>query len=277
MEKGFVYHYVELAPTEQIGAHSQQSWELSAVLVGRGERLIGDNREGFSAGDVVLVPPGINHCWYFNPDTKNQDGHIVNVSLMFMSEMVKKLSEAFPVLKSQYDYLLAQNETRVFNKNVSSRLIELLVSMQYLTDQNKIPSIVSILSLLANNIDHSKTITNNLQPDLSQQRLKQIEIFVSCNYSHHIGIGDLAKHVGMNKSAFCAFFKRATGKTFVTYLNEYRLDQVKYFLSSGANESISQIAYSCGFQTIAHFNHLFLDRYGCSPRSYLRHLSSSRL
>ncbi len=270
MENGFLYHYVELAPTEQIGAHSQQSWELSYILVGQGQRLIGKSQASFSEGDLALVPPGIDHCWYFNPDIKNADGHIVNVSLMFMPEMVKNLAAIFPSLKPQYDYLLAQTHARVFDQDTASLLSEKLVSMRALSDEDKIPLIVSILTILAKNIDNSKIIAGKQGPDLATQRLKQIEIFVACNYARPLSIEDLAKHVGMNKSGFCAFFKRATGKTFVTYLNEYRLAQAKYFLSSGSSDNISQIAYACGFQTIAHFNHLFRSQYGCSPRAFMR-------
>ena len=35
-----------------------------------------------------------------------------------------------------------------------------------------------------------------------------------------------------------------------------------------ANLSISEIAYSCGFKNISHFNRLFKNYFGCSPRTY---------
>lgn len=266
MKNGFTYYYVELSPTEQIGVHSQQSWELSAVLIGRGERLIGDNREPFFSGDLVLLPPGMPHCWYFNPDTIDYKGHITNVSLMFMSETVMKLAEAFPLLKAQYDHLLLQKEARVFDRTDSTSLIQKLTDMRFLSDEEKIPAVISILTILSKMIDRTRIIENRSNKELSNQRLKQMEIFVACNYARRIGVEDMAKHMGMNKSAFCAFFKRSTGKTFMTYLNEYRLERVLYLLNTNPNTNISQIAYACGFQTISHFNHLFQARYHSNPR-----------
>ena len=57
---------VYLPPHKQIPLHSQDTWELSSVIIGEGARVLGDVSEPFGAGDTVLIPPGIPHCWYFN-------------------------------------------------------------------------------------------------------------------------------------------------------------------------------------------------------------------
>lgn len=59
------YNLVELVPSEQIGLHSQPSWELSYILEGRGIRTVGDTESPFAEGDMVLVIPEMPHCWRF--------------------------------------------------------------------------------------------------------------------------------------------------------------------------------------------------------------------
>ncbi len=273
MENGYRYDFVDLDPTQQVGLHFQDTWELSAVFTGAGERLIGEVREKFEAGDVVLVPPGITHCWYFNPVVTNASGHIVNASLMITKEMLRRLVETFPALKRNYDALLSQTQACKFDGEMSKRIIGIMQDLRQLDDIDRIPRIISLLSLLGENLCCSICISGK-QEDNTKRKLKQIEIYVACNYARHIGIDDLARHLGMNKSAFCAFFKRHMGRTFVTYLNEYRLSQAEYLIRTKPEESISQIAYACGFQTISHFNHLFRAAFGTSPLSMRKKLES---
>ena len=49
-----------------------------------------------------------------------------------------------------------------------------------------------------------------------------------------------------------------------------RLDRCRRKLENPvqAQLSISEIAYSCGFKNISHFNRLFKNYFGCSPRTY---------
>lgn len=54
--------------------------------------------------------------------------------------------------------------------------------------------------------------------------------------------------------------------TFINYLNNFRLEQASYLLKT-TDEPINAVAYSCGFQTVSHFNHLFKARHGAAPGS----------
>ena len=46
-------------------------------LTGSGERIIGDTREKFKAGEIWLIVPGMPHQWIFNPDDTDSEGNIV--------------------------------------------------------------------------------------------------------------------------------------------------------------------------------------------------------
>jgi quercetin dioxygenase-like cupin family protein len=77
------YSYVSQAYNEQIPLHSQDSWKLSYVIVGSGIRQIGYVREPFKAGEIVLIPPEIPHCWNFDRNVTDKDGRISNITLIF--------------------------------------------------------------------------------------------------------------------------------------------------------------------------------------------------
>ena len=76
----YTFDCVHLAPDEQIGSHQHSTWELSYVITGAGMRTIGDMTEPFSSGEVVLVPPGISHCWYFDNKVTDTEGKIENIT-----------------------------------------------------------------------------------------------------------------------------------------------------------------------------------------------------
>ena len=62
-------------------------------------------------------------------------------------------------------------------------------------------------------------------------------------------------------------FKEETGQTFVGYLNDYRLTAATYFLRE-TDESIGNIAVSCGFDNGSYFIRRFRARYGKTPSEY---------
>ena len=75
--------------------------------------------------------------------------------------------------------------------------------------------------------------------------MNQIQTYVICNAKRDITLDDVARYVGMNRASFCIFFKKATGKTFVTYLNEYRIGLACQLLRQ-KRMTVSEICYNVG-------------------------------
>jgi transcriptional regulator GlxA family with amidase domain len=63
-----------------------------------------------------------------------------------------------------------------------------------------------------------------------------------------------------------------TGVSFAERVLELRLQRALAMLESGTTLRVSQVAYACGFGTVAHFNRSFRRRFGETPtaaRSFL--------
>ena len=97
--------------------------------------------------------------------------------------------------------------------------------------------------------------------------LNRIQVYVVCNAKRNITLDDIARHVGMNRTSFCLFFKKATGKTFVIYLNEYRIEFACRLLKL-RKKSIAEICYQAGFNNVPYFNRIFKKATGVSPSEY---------
>jgi AraC-like DNA-binding protein len=76
-----------------------------------------------------------------------------------------------------------------------------------------------------------------------------------------------ARGIGLSKCHFSRFLKEQTGQGFHDHLTRIRLRQAeKQLVESG--EPVTDIAYTCGFRSLATFNRLFKAYTGASPSAY---------
>ena len=88
--------------------------------------------------------------------------------------------------------------------------------------------------------------------------------YIAQHYTREISLADLADRCCMNRSYFCRQFHEITGKTAMSYVNEYRLAKAKALLLT-TQDSISEIAVSTGFADNSYFTRKFKELYGISP------------
>lgn len=93
--------------------------------------------------------------------------------------------------------------------------------------------------------------------------------YVDTNYQERIDLDDISKSIGFSKYYFTKFFKENTGVTFLDYLNNYRIKKAEWRIIE-EDETIAEIAYNCGFNSIKTFNRLFKNIVGCTPMKYRR-------
>ena len=262
--------YVEISPDKQIGLHSQPSWELSYVVVGRGNRLIGNTTSLFIEGDLVLIPPNIQHCWYFLPNITDSNGNIVNICISFSSDFLTQLKELFPQLAETVGNIEKITDAVSFTGNTAECIANKINNIAELPEDLRVSAYIDLLVSIGQHITDTKIVGSLVNQDITRDRISQIKNFVDCNYARRIGVQDIAEHLGMSRSSFSSFFRKNYKITFIEYLNNYRLTQAHYLLRhNNLHQSVSGICYTVGFQSISHFNHIFKNRYGYTPKQVI--------
>jgi AraC-like DNA-binding protein len=71
----------------------------------------------------------------------------------------------------------------------------------------------------------------------------------------------------MTEVSFSRFFKNRSGKTFIDSLNDIRMGHASRMLID-TTQSISEIAYNCGFNNISNFNRIFKKKKNCTPKEF---------
>ncbi|MBU3189185.1 AraC family transcriptional regulator [Clostridium bowmanii] len=102
------------------------------------------------------------------------------------------------------------------------------------------------------------------------ERLKKLDkvfAYVEKNHQNHIGLDEISKVAGFSKYHFTRFFKENTGMTFLDYLNNFRITKSEWYLMYDTN-SIIEVAYKSGFNSVKTFNRVFKNLKGCAPMEY---------
>lgn len=254
--------------------HFHVEYELVVILQSSGMRFVGDNIEKFDVGDVVLIGKNVPHMWlnddkYFEPDSSLEAEAIsVHFKKDFLGPSFFNVPEMSPISN-----LLFKAEQGIKFLNVEDNVINELKILVNLDPMGQIIKIIEILGLLSKHKEFKLLSSSgfiNSFHKTENRRLDKIYEYVFENFNSPIGSGDVAKVVGMNKSAFSRFFKKTHRKPFTKYLNEIRIGYACKLLLEN-NESITSIAYLSGFNNISNFNRQFKMIKGKSPSAYFNY------
>ncbi|GIP18242.1 AraC family transcriptional regulator [Paenibacillus montaniterrae] len=91
--------------------------------------------------------------------------------------------------------------------------------------------------------------------------------YLKRHYVEPITLTDIADRVYLNAAYFSTLFKQRLGKTFIEYMTELRIADAKQRLAS-TDEKIARLAESTGFSNIRHFNRVFKNETGVTPKKY---------
>ena len=92
--------------------------------------------------------------------------------------------------------------------------------------------------------------------------------YIKRNYAQDIKLSKVARDNFVSAEHLSRVFKRDTGFGFNEYLTLVRLQHAEQMLKSNNKMSVSEIAYSCGFNDSNYFSDRFKRVYGASPLKY---------
>lgn len=101
--------------------------------------------------------------------------------------------------------------------------------------------------------------------DLTVQ--KDMVAYIYQRYREKLTLADIAASGHVCRSKCCEIFKRYLQQSPIDFLNSYRL-KVSCDKLADTQESITQIAFSCGFNHLSYFSQLFYRSFGCTPSDY---------
>lgn len=255
-----------IPPAVEAKLHRHDAWELYYVIHGYGQRMAGDTLQPFSPGDVALIPPSMLHRWEFAAGSANRDGNVRYLMVAFSHSFVERCIKAFPEVRNRLAGLGFPADAWTFGQESSRIIRRMLVQMNGMDELGRLCEMLRLLPVIFTSSDCT-CAGKPMRIERDVRRMQQICTYVMRHYAHPISLDDIAAETGMNRSAFCSYFKRCKGTTFVEYLSAYRIDTACGMLTA-TSLSVAEICYAVGFNDIPHFNRVFKKRKHLSPGAY---------
>lgn len=246
--------------------HRHDAWELYYVVHGQGNRMAGDTLQPFAAGDVALIPPSMLHQWEYAPDSADKDGCVRYLMVAFSHSLVERCMEVFPELRNRLAGVIFPTDALKFGKESSRVIRKVLTEMNGMDELGRLSAMFRLLPFIFNSSDHTFA-GKPMRIEQDVRRMQQISVYVMAHYVHAISLDDIATEVGMNRSAFCSYFKRCKGITFSQFVTRYRLNTACELLKH-SQKQVSEICYLVGFNDVPHFNRIFKKMKHMSPKEY---------
>jgi YesN/AraC family two-component response regulator len=103
--------------------------------------------------------------------------------------------------------------------------------------------------------------------DVDNQLMQEIATYIYNNFDKKITLDDIAVKFNISRSYLSKKFKQTTGFGFKEYLVDVRVKNACRLLLE-TNESITDIAFECGFNDSNYFGDAFRRIKGVSPNKY---------
>lgn len=262
--------------------HYHKELELIYINKGTGLRFIGDTVEEFKEGELVLVGSKLPHLWKNSPEYYNNLGlKTDNIILQFLPDFLGDsfygINETI-LLKKLIQR--ANNGIEFKDPQLKKKVFELLIKLNDTSGFESILIMMEILHRLSISTDITQFASSGFSKEINEkdsERINKVYQFVLNNFHREIQLSEVAELSFLGISPFCRFFKKRTHKSFSQFLNEVRIGHACKLLIEN-NLSISQITYSCGFNSQTNFNRQFKKLKNVSPRDYQKtHLSGQLL
>lgn len=271
-QKEFVRFQVDEGSHFYDKLHQHPEWQLTLILEGKGQLMVGDYLGRFEPGDIYLLGSNVPHVFRSDEEYFQKTNSIKSVSntIFFDFEALGKgiweveefleLRQWVNAIKGCY---VVKCENQEFLKN-SIRTFALKTGME------KVLAALEMIRYLQQ--PHAMLPLNRLLPirdysELEGKRMGNVMAFILAENHRNISLKEVAETANMSKEAFCRFFKERTGKTYTEFLNELRIHKSCHLLQE-TDLSISQIAYQTGFQNLSYFNRAFKKFRQETPKNF---------
>ena len=99
--------------------------------------------------------------------------------------------------------------------------------------------------------------------------------YVQANFSEKVSLGAVAGLCGLGRYQFSRIFKRTYGTTFREFMIIHRINKAVHLLS-GTGASVTDVAFSVGFNDLSHFAQMFRRYVGVCPSDFVHELKTAR-
>ena len=260
--------------------HRHEYIQIIYVSKGKLTHVINNNSFEVIKGDIFVIPPYVPHT-IFSCD--GQPFEIIEYE--FVPEFINEKFSAKFEDSSFFDFaylepfLVVEQQLKP-RLNLSGTLqltVEKILGQiieEYQTRNRDFELIIKALTmqlLILVGREFKKDINANQSSCIflkHQEALSKAIHYIEENSGESISFSDVARVALLSPSYFRYLFRQMTDKTFTEYLNDIRIRKAIDLLKSHPESHVLDVCYEVGFNNINHFNRIFKQITGVSPKNY---------
>lgn len=251
--------------------HYHPEYELVYISRGRGTIYAGDYIGPYQPGNVFLIGAHLPHMFESSPASLNPDDEEISEAYVvhFGDTFIRSFSEN-NVEFGYIPYLVKHAVTGLLFPDPGKKAFKIFRKTLKGDIQKSTLHFMRILyHLQLKEKVHLATPAWIDQFNSSDRKLNKILQYIMLHFHEELSLADIASYAGMNKTAFCRYFKTKTGKSFVSFLNDIRVGfACKSLLDAHNSLTISDVCYASGFNSLSYFHRIFKRSKGVSPSEY---------
>lgn len=247
--------------------HLHPEIELTLIVTGNGTRFVGDSVAAFRPGDLVLVGANTPHYWR-SADRASRESH--SLVIQFREDCLGADFFGRPEMRDVRSLLARARRGLAFPPTASGEVASRMTALPRLRGAERVAAFIAVFARLAH--------VRSVKP-LSGESFLSAEDFSGCDRIHRacryvfehlstpIRLADAAHAAALAPETLSRLFRRVTGKTLFDFVNDARIGHACVQLIE-TDDSIAEVAFASGFNTLANFNRRFLERKCMTPRQF---------
>lgn len=255
--------------------HRHNETQITWIIKGEGTLIAGSCMQRFRPGDIYVFGSNQPHILksdpvYFDKDRKKQ----VHALTLFVDPKgafgnVLDLPEMVNVKKFLELSRVGLQVPVPHRQQVSQGMLQ----VKEARNGYRLTCFINLLQLMAS-VKKYRTLSNaEAEYAISESeglRMNDIYQYTMAHYTENITLRQIAGVAHLTPQAFCRYFKKHTLKTYITFLNEVRVNEACKKIVAEDFDSLASVAYQTGFTNAVTFNRVFKKITGRAPKKFLQ-------
>lgn len=256
--------------------HFHPEYQLTLLVSGSGQRVVGDSIAAVNAGDLTLLGPSLPHFWDVDLPDARRAGHRRRVDAIIVQFDQAAFGESFwmlPETARVAKLLRSAGRGLVFSARARAAVEEAIVRLARLPALPRLLGLIEILDQLAADA-RAKPICSPAYGSPGDRGEQHRLAAVIRRIQEHVCEGlepphrsELAALAGMAERTLSRSFRGQMGRTLPQFANELRIGRARRMLME-TSLSVTAVAQRCGFRNLSNFNTQFRRLAGQTPQAF---------
>ena len=243
--------------------HSHSFTEFLYLDSGEGAVLTRSHAFPVKGGDFVVFPSGLYHTEKSGIET-NMEYYVLAVSNILMKGYVPG-SDFNPVLPHS-------PQTKKFGEDIK-RIFSFIKEGR---EGYEVELLATFYDIMKRLIELPSSPFSLPEANTQKGQMVGVKDYIDTHYMKNFSLDDLSELFHLSKYHLVREFSRVYGRSPMSYLEDRRMREAKYLLSS-THLSMTEIASTLGFSSSSYFSQRFHSSVSMTPMDYRRSLEKGEM